>query len=256
MNALLEPWPGSATACRTLVVVPTYNERDNLTRLVPQLLALDPILDVLVVDDASPDGTGEIADRLARADRRVRVLHRQGKQGLGTAYVAGFADALEHGYERVVEMDADFSHRPVDLPRLLQATDGPHAAQVAIGSRLVPGGRVIGWSAIRHAVSKGGSLVARTLLGLSVRDCTSGFKCFRREALEALDLAHMRSSGFAFQVEVNEACARAGLRVVEVPITFPDRVSGASKMSWHIVTEALWLILALRLARMVGRASA
>ena len=252
MNALRAPGPGS-TAARTLVVVPTYNERENLTRLVPQVLAVDATLDVLVVDDGSPDGTGELADALARADRRVRVLHRQGKQGLGTAYVAGFADALARGYERVVEMDADFSHRPVDLPRLLQATATADAAQVAIGSRLVPGGRVIGWSAIRHAISKGGSLVARVLLGLAVRDCTSGFKCFRREALELLDLAHLRSNGFAFQVEVNEACARAGLRVVEVPITFPDRVCGASKMSWPIVTEALWVILALRLARVAGR---
>ncbi|MDQ6670874.1 MAG: polyprenol monophosphomannose synthase [Chloroflexota bacterium] len=255
MNALHEPWP-SSTNSRTLVVVPTYNERDNLTQLVPQLLALDPTLDVLVVDDASPDGTGDLADALALANSRVRVLHRQAKQGLGTAYVAGFTDALEHGYARVVEMDADFSHRPVDLPRLLRATDGPDAAQVAIGSRLVPGGSVIGWSAIRHAVSKGGSFVARTLLGLPVRDCTSGFKCFRREALETLDLAHMRSNGFAFQVEVNEACARAGLSVVEVPITFPDRVAGTSKMSWHIVTEALWLILTLRFARLAHRAAA
>jgi dolichol-phosphate mannosyltransferase len=255
MHAPLPP-ASSLAASRTLVIVPTYNERDNLPRLVPELLALDPVLDILVVDDASPDGTGEIADGLARANQRVRVLHRVGKQGLGTAYVAGFTDALEHGYGRVVEMDADFSHRPADLPRLLQATADPSAAQVAIGSRLVPGGRVVGWSAVRHAVSQGGSLLARALLGLPVRDCTSGFKCFRREALEALDLSRLRSSGFAFQVEVNHACARAGLRLVEVPITFPDRLYGASKMSWHIVTEALWLILTLRLTRIVGRASA
>jgi dolichol-phosphate mannosyltransferase len=244
-----------AAASRALVVVPTYNERDNLPRLVPQLLALDPSLDILIVDDASPDGTGDIADGLARANTRIRVLHRASKQGLGTAYVAGFTDALERGYGRIVEMDADFSHRPSDLPRLLQATAEPSAAQVAIGSRLVPGGAVVGWSALRRTVSVGGSLFARVLLGLPVRDCTSGFKCFTREALQALDLTRLRSSGFAFQVEVNHACARAGLRLVEVPITFPDRVLGASKMSWRIVTEALWLVLALRLSHLLGRAS-
>jgi len=254
MHAAAEP-DSPPAAFRTLVVVPTYNERDNLPRLVPQLLALDPIIDILVVDDASPDGTGDIADGLARADERIRVLHRASKQGLGTAYVAGFTDALERGYGRVVEMDADFSHRPSDLPRLLQATAEPTAAHVAIGSRLVPGGAVVGWSALRRAVSVGGSLIARLLLGLPIRDCTSGFKCFRREALQALDLTRLRSNGFAFQVEVNHACARAGLRVVEVPITFPDRVFGVSKMSWRIVTEALWLVVALRTSHMLGRTS-
>jgi dolichol-phosphate mannosyltransferase len=242
-------------AARTLVVVPTYNERENLPRLLPQLLALDPIIDVLVVDDASPDGTGDIADGLAREDARIRVLHRASKQGLGTAYVAGFTDALARGYGRVVEMDADFSHRPADLPRLMQATAEPSAAHVAIGSRLVPGGAVVGWSALRRAVSVGGSLIARLLLGLPVRDCTSGFKCFRREALEALDLSRLRSTGFAFQVEVNHACSRAGLRLVEVPITFPDRVFGASKMSWRIVSEALWLVVLLRARQVFGRVS-
>jgi dolichol-phosphate mannosyltransferase len=251
MNAAPASSSGSP-ASRTLVVVPTYNERDNIVRLVLHVLAVDPALDMLIVDDASPDGTGEIADELARYETRVRVLHRGGKQGLGTAYRAGFVDALEHGYGRVVEMDADFSHRPADLPRLLSATAAPEAAQVAIGSRLVAGGRVVGWSAARQAISRGGSLIARCALGLSIHDCTSGFKCFRREALEALDLTRLRSNGFAFQVEVNAACARAGLRVVEVPITFPDRVRGASKMSWRIVVEALWLILLLRVARLRG----
>jgi dolichol-phosphate mannosyltransferase len=246
MNALLSPGARPVFE-RTLVVLPTYNELENLPRLVPRLLALDPVLDILVVDDASPDGTGAVADQLARADPRIRVLHRAGKQGLGTAYLAGFHQALQSGYGRVVEMDADFSHRPADLPRLLQATAGPTGADVAIGSRLVPGGAVIGWSALRHAVSQGGSLLARLLLGLPIRDCTSGFKCFRREALEALDLTSVRSSGFAFQVELNHACARAGLRLVEVPITFRDRVRGASKMSWHIVAEALWVVLLLLL---------
>jgi dolichol-phosphate mannosyltransferase len=254
MHAAAAPDLPSA-AYRTLVVVPTYNERDNLPRLVPQLLALDPVIDVLVVDDASPDGTGEIADGLARADMRIRVLHRASKQGLGTAYLAGFAEALERGYGRVVEMDADFSHRPADLQRLLQATADPGAAHVAIGSRLVPGGAVVGWSALRRVVSVGGSSIARLLLGLPIRDCTSGFKCFRREALEALDLSRLRSTGFAFQVEVNHACSRAGLRLVEVPITFPDRVHGSSKMSWRIVGEALWVIVVLRARQLFGRAA-
>ena len=165
MNALVSPAP-RLTADRTLVVIPTYNERDNLPGLVPELLALDPGLDILIIDDASPDGTGELADGLADADTRIRVLHRPGKLGLGSAYLAGFADALARGYARVVEMDADFSHRPADLPRLLQATSGSAAAHVAIGSRLVSGGETLGWSALRHAVSKGGSLLARLVLGL------------------------------------------------------------------------------------------
>jgi dolichol-phosphate mannosyltransferase len=174
----------------------------------------------------------------------VTVLHRTGKLGLGTAYVLGFWHALAHPYERIVEMDADFSHRPTDLVRLLQAAEH---ADVVVGSRNVPGGRVVGWSPLRHFVSKGGSLYARLLLGLAVRDCTSGFKCFRRRALEALDLSALRSNGYAFQVEVNYACARAGLRVAEVPIVFPDRTRGTSKMSWRIAAEAAVLVLRLRL---------
>ncbi|MBV9175096.1 MAG: polyprenol monophosphomannose synthase [Chloroflexi bacterium] len=254
MHAPLLPGP-LPPAGRTLVVLPTYNERENLPRLVPQLLAVDSGLDILVVDDGSPDGTGDIADGLALADQRIRVLHRPCKQGLGTAYLAGFRDALANGYVRVVEMDADFSHRPADLPRLLQATAGLAGAHVAIGSRLVPGGAVVGWSALRHTVSQGGSLIARVLLGLPIRDCTSGFKCFRREALEKLDLGRVRSTGFAFQVELNHASARAGLRLVEVPITFRDRVRGTSKMSWHIVAEALWIVLVLVFGQRLGRVS-
>jgi dolichol-phosphate mannosyltransferase len=255
MNAVVTPGAGSP-ASRTLVVVPTYNECENLPHLVPALLAVDPVLDVLVIDDASPDGTGDVADRLAATCDRIHVMHRPVKAGLGTAYVAGFEAALEQGYGRVVEMDADLSHRPADLARLLQATAGPLAAHVAIGSRLVPGGAVVGWSALRHLVSRGGSAFARILLGLPIHDCTSGFKCFRREALEALDLRMLHASGFAFQVEVNHACVRAGLRLVEVPITFADRVRGKSKMSWQILVEALWLVFALRfghLSHRVGR---
>jgi dolichol-phosphate mannosyltransferase len=244
-NELLSTNLPLGLAGRSLVIIPTYNERDNLSPLVHAVLAVDSSLDILVIDDGSPDGTGAIADLLAHQTRgRVRVMHRSGKLGLGTAYVAGFAHALAHGYERVVEMDADFSHRPEDLPRLLQAAN---SADVVIGSRNVPGGRAPGWSPVRNAISKGGSLYARWLLGLPVRDCTSGFKCFRRRALEVLDLPAVRSNGYGFQVEVNYVCASAGMRFAEVPIVFTDRVRGASKMSWHIVVEAAWLVLRLRI---------
>jgi len=229
---------------RALVIIPTYNEQENIHSLVQAVLAEDERIDVLVVDDASPDGTGGIADALARDSGRVHVIHRSGKLGLGTAYVAGFQYALAHRYDRVIEMDADFSHRPEDLPRLIAASD---EADVVVGSRNVPGGRAEGWSPLRHLVSKGGSLYARLLLGLPIKDCTSGFKCFRRAAIELLDLPALRSNGYAFQVEVNHACAQSGLRLAEVPIVFPDRIRGRSKMSWHIAVEAAWLVLRLRL---------
>jgi dolichol-phosphate mannosyltransferase len=242
-EAVSEPAPG-AVAVASLVIVPTFNERENLPALVHALLPLDPGLNILVVDDGSPDGTGEIAEELKRETGRVDVIHRTGKQGLGTAYVAGFRYALVRGYDKVLEMDADFSHRPEDLPKLLAAADH---ADVVIGSRNVPGGRVVGWSPVRQFVSKGGSVYARLLLGLPVHDCTSGFKCFRRSALQVLDLDSLRSNGYAFQVEVNYACAQAGLRFAEVPIVFPDRAQGKSKMSWQIAAEAAWLVLRLRL---------
>ncbi len=229
---------------KSVVIIPTYNERENLPALARAVLSVAPNLDVLVVDDNSPDGTGQLADALARETGRIHVIHRAGKLGLGTAYVAGFRHALAHGYERIVEMDADFSHRPADLPRLLEAAS---YADVVIGSRYVPGGRILGWSPLRQAISKGGSLYARLLLGLPIRDCTGGFKCFRRAALERLDLDALRSNGYAFQVEVNYACVRAGLCLAEVPIVFPDRERGTSKMSGRIVAEAAWLVLRLRL---------
>jgi dolichol-phosphate mannosyltransferase len=228
----------------SLVIVPTYNERQNLPSLVRALLPVDPELHILVVDDGSPDGTGQIAEDLGRETGRVEVIHRAGKQGLGTAYVAGFRHALLRGYDRIVEMDADFSHRPEDLPRLLAASD---RADIVIGSRNIPGGRVIGWSPLRQFISKGGSIYARLLLGLPIYDCTSGFKCFRRSALQVLNLDTLRSNGYAFQVEVNYACARAGLTFEEVPIVFPDRAHGKSKMSGNIAVEAAWLVLRLRL---------
>ncbi len=227
-----------------LVIVPTYNERENLSRLLPAVLGIDPGIDVLIVDDGSPDGTGELADQMALTEPRIQVLHRPGKQGLGRAYVAGFAHALTHGYDLVVEMDADFSHRPEDLPKLLDAAAG---ADVVVGSRNVRGGGTVGWSRVRKFVSRGGSAYARLVLGIPIKDCTSGFKCFRRSALASLDLDDLLSNGYAFQVEVNHACHKAGLTFAEVPIIFPDRAKGRSKMTPSIAVEAALLVLRLRL---------
>lgn len=227
---------------KVIVVIPTYNEVENLVPLVTAIQDSLPESHVLVVDDNSPDGTGELAETLAKETGKVHVLHRPGKQGLGTAYVAGFRYALTCGYQRVIQMDADFSHSPEYLLRLLQAAE---RADVVIGSRNVPGGRVEHWPLLRRLISKGGSLYTRLLLGLPVSDCTSGFKCFRREALEALDLDRLQSNGYAFQVEVNYACTVAGLRFAEVPIVFPDRVRGASKMSLGIAREATTVVLRL-----------
>lgn len=227
---------------RTLVIIPTFNERANIMPLVDALMAVHETLDLLIVDDASPDGTGMLADEIARDNPHVTVLHRATKQGLGTAYIAGFRHALAHGYERIVEMDSDFSHRPEDLPRLLAATE---TADIAVGSRNIPGGRIENWPPLRRAVSKGGSLFARLVLGLPMRDCTSGFKCFRREVLATLDIDRVRSNGYGFQIEVNNLCHRAGFRIAEVPIIFPDRQRGASKMSATIVAEAAMVVLRL-----------
>lgn len=229
---------------RALVILPTYNERENLPLLLQAILRVHPGLDALVVDDNSPDGTGDQADEIASREGRVKVLHRSGKLGLGTAYVAGFDYALRHSYDYVIEMDADFSHRPQDLPALLSAA--AHA-DVVIGSRNIPGGTTIGWSRLRRFVSRGGSLYTRLILKLPIKDCTSGFKVFSRSALGHLDLEHLLSNGYAFQVEVSHACHRAGLTFAEVPITFPERVAGRSKMTPGIMFEAALLVLRLRL---------
>lgn len=230
------------------VCLPTYNERENLE---PMLRALGRQgVRVLVIDDNSPDGTGELADRLARELGYVDVLHRPRKDGLGPAYIAGFRAALDSGAERILELDCDFSHDPADVPRLLAATE---AAGLALGSRYVAGGTVKDWGLVRRAVSASGSLYARLLLSSSIRDLTGGFKCYRREVLQALDLDAIRSRGYAFQIETTYRALRAGFRVVEVPITFVDREVGGSKMTRAIVLEAIWKVPALRLAALLGR---
>ena len=198
---------------------------------------------MLVVDDSSPDGTGALADELAARERRVRVLHRPRKQGLGRAYLAGFDVALREGYGRILEMDADFSHDPAALPALLAAS---RDADLVLGSRYVPGGRTANWGLGRRLLSRGGSLYARAILGISVRDLTGGFKCFRREVLERIDLPTVRTTGYAFQIELTYRAVQRGFRVVEVPITFADRRVGQSKMSRAIVLEALWKVWAIR----------
>ena len=230
---------------RALVIIPTYNERDNLgaiTRAVHEHL---PDADVLVVDDASPDGTGELADEMARTDARMFVLHRAGKLGLGTAYVTGFKWALERDYEYVFEMDCDFSHDPAYLPVLLaQAEQG---ADLVLGSRYTEGGGTRNWGAVRRMISRGGSLYARTILGVHTRDLTGGFKCFRRKVLESLDLDTVSAQGYGFQIEMTYRALKQGFRVAEVPIIFEDRRVGQSKMSRRIFLEALTLVWKLRL---------
>jgi dolichol-phosphate mannosyltransferase len=226
------------------LVLPTYNEAENVGAIVAAALAKLPASGrVLVVDDDSPDGTGAIADRLAAGDERVEVLHRPRKEGLGPAYIAGFRRALAGGAGLVLEMDADFSHDPAYLPRLLTATE---RADLAIGSRYVPGGGVGDWGPGRRAISRGGSAYSRLVLGVGVRDLTGGFKCFRREVLEAIDLDSVGSRGYAFQVELTYRAIRAGFRVTEVPIVFRDRRVGSSKMDRSIVLEAIWRVPLLR----------
>jgi dolichol-phosphate mannosyltransferase len=233
---------------RPLVCLPTYNERENLERMVRALG--EHGVSVLVIDDSSPDGTGELADRLAQELDHVDVLHRPRKEGLGPAYLAGFRHALAGGAELILEMDCDFSHDPADVPRLLAAVE---EADVAVGSRYVPGGSVRNWGLVRRFVSAGGSFYARVLLGVGVRDLTAGFKCYRRAVLETIDLDAISSLGYAFQIETTYRALRAGFRVVEVPIAFADREHGGSKMSKGIVLEAMWKVPALRLRALTGR---
>jgi dolichol-phosphate mannosyltransferase len=232
----------SATVC-----LPTYNERENLERMVDALGRHG--VRVLVVDDSSPDGTGEIADRLAAERDYVSVLHRERKEGLGPAYLAGFRRALADGAELVLEMDCDFSHDPDDVPRLIAAAED---ADLVLGSRYVRGGRIPNWGVLRRAISRGGCLYAQLLLQLGIRDLTGGFKCYRRAVLERIDLDAIRSKGYAFQIETTYRALRAGFRVTEIPITFVDREEGGSKMSRSIVAEAVWKVPALRIAAFRG----
>jgi len=239
--------PESRGAGPAWLVLPTYNEAENLEPLVAAALAnLPDSARVLVVDDNSPDGTGDLADRLAAAEERVDVLHRPRKEGLGPAYVAGFRHALGAGAGRILEMDSDFSHDPADLGRLLAATE---TADLAIGSRYVAGGGVENWSRLRQGISRGGSAYARIVLGLPIKDLTGGFKCFRREVLERIELEEISSRGYAFQVEVTYRAVELGFEVVEVPIVFRERRAGASKMSRSIVLEAAWRLPQLRMGR-------
>jgi dolichol-phosphate mannosyltransferase len=221
---------------RVIVVIPTYNEADNLEWIVGRLRRAHPEVDVLVVDDESPDGTGQIADGLARDDTQVHVLHRAAKGGLGAAYLHGFGWALEEGYDVVGEMDADGSHQPEQLHRLLEALDD---ADLVIGSRWVPGGSVVNWPRRRELLSRGGNLYVRLLLGIKVRDATAGFRLFRRQTLEKIDLAKVRSTGYVFQTDLVARTLNAGLTVREVPIEFVERVRGDSKMSGAVATESL-----------------
>ena len=234
----------AATIC-----LPTYNEGANIE---PMLRALAPLgVRVLVIDDNSPDGTGEIADRLAGELANVSVLHRERKEGLGPAYLAGFHRALADGAELVLEMDCDFSHDPKDVPRLIEACEG--GADLVLGSRYVPGGGTANWGLVRRIISWGGSFYARVILGVRIRDLTGGFKCYRRRVLETLDLDAVHSKGYAFQIETTYRTLRQGFRVVEVPIRFADRTEGTSKMSRAIVVEAVVKVPALRLAALSGR---
>jgi dolichol-phosphate mannosyltransferase len=231
------------------VCLPTYNERENVERMVRALLLHG--VRVLVIDDNSPDGTGEIADRLAAELEQVDVLHRTRKEGLGPAYLAGFRRALADGAELVLEMDCDFSHSPDDVPRLIAAAED--GADLVLGSRYVPGGSIPNWGLVRRFISRGGCIYAQVWLQTRIRDLTGGFKCYRRRVLESIDLDAIESKGYAFQIETTYRALRRGFRVVEVPITFVDREEGGSKMSRAIVLEAVWKVPALRAAALAGR---
>jgi len=226
---------------KVLVIIPTYNEADNIEPVTARVREAVPEAHILVADDNSPDGTGKVADELAAGDEHISVLHRKGKEGLGAAYLAGFRWGIEHGYGVLVEMDADGSHQPEELPRLLTALKG---ADLVLGSRWVPGGRVVNWPRSREVLSRGGSLYSRVLLDLPLRDITGGYRAFRSETLEGLGMDDVASQGYCFQVDLAHRAVRAGYHVVEVPITFVERERGDSKMSRSIATEALWRVTA------------
>jgi dolichol-phosphate mannosyltransferase len=235
---------------RALIIIPTFNERQNLPQIVPAVLLQDPRIDVLVVDDNSPDGTGQLADQMAGKDPRVHVLHREAKEGLGRAYIAGFRWAIAAGYDYIFEMDADFSHDPRFLADFLHAIE---SADLVLGSRYKTGVNVINWPISRLILSLGANYYARCITGLPLTDSTGGFKCFRRRVLEAIDLDAVRSNGYAFQIEMSFRAWKKGFRLVEIPIVFTDRVEGTSKMSKRIVREAIWMVWWLRLQGALGR---
>ncbi len=235
---------------KALVIVPTYNERENLPRLVPDVLAADPSISILVVDDGSPDGTGELADDIAKGSGgRVHVLHRSQKNGLGQAYLAGFKWALERDYDLVFEMDADFSHDPKFLPDFLAAA---RSADLVLGSRYISGVNVVNWPMSRLLLSYYANVYSRLVTGMPLRDATGGFKCFHRRVLEAIDLNKVRSNGYSFQIEMSFRAFRKGFAIKEIPIVFVDRQAGRSKMSKAIVREAIWMVWRLRLLALKG----
>jgi dolichol-phosphate mannosyltransferase len=235
---------------RTLVVIPTYNESDNIARLIPRVLEQDPSIDVLVVDDSSPDGTGTLVRGMQHGQPRLHLVEREGKLGLGTAYVAGFRFALARGYDFIFEMDADFSHNPKEIPRFLERI---REHDLVIGSRYANGVRVLNWPMQRLLLSYSANVYTRLITGLPLSDATGGFKCFRREVLQAIDLDRIRSNGYAFQIEMSYKAWKKGFRLVETPIVFLDRRSGASKMSKGIIYEAFFMLWKLRLRGLLGR---
>ncbi len=229
---------------KAMIVIPTYNEMENITRLIPEVLAQDKGVEILVVDDNSPDGTGDSVEQITQENNRVHLLRRPGKMGLGTAYISGFRYSLQRpDINCIFEMDADFSHRPSYIPDFLKAVE---SADVVLGSRYVKGGGVKNWGLSRKFLSRGGSIFSRAMLGLPVNDCTGGFRCYRREVLETLDLDRINSQGFGFQVEMLHECNKKGFKIKEIPIVFPDRAEGSSKMSKKIVFEAFFLVCRLR----------
>jgi len=234
---------------KTIVVIPTYDERENVSRLIPEVLAVAPGIEVLVVDDNSPDGTGELVDELKTKDERIHVLHRAGKMGLGSAYVEGFRIALDLGADTIFEMDADFSHDPKYIPDFLEKI---REYDVVLGSRYLEGVNVVNWPLSRLVLSLGANLYSRIVTGVPVRDLTGGFKCFRREVLEAINFADIRSDGYAFQIEVNFKSWKSGFRICEIPIVFVDRHAGTSKMSKRIIREAIWLVWRLRFEDLIS----
>lgn len=237
---------GDVIGSKILIIIPTYNEKENLRLLLEEIFQRVPGVHVLVVDDNSPDGTGDEAEALSKQDSRIHVMHRQGKQGLGTAYVAGFRWALERSYEYIFEMDCDFSHQPKFLPAFLEAAE---KADLVLGSRYIKGGGTENWGMMRKFISGGGNFYARTVLGLPYKDVTGGFKCFRRRVLEKMPFDQLLSTGYSFQIELTTRAHRMGFRIAEVPIVFPDRTRGASKMSGAIFKEAFINVLKLRSIR-------